>query len=795
MQAVQQFGRVAAGHMGTDRQALAILLALGDDVRPLAWAVGDRRAGQHVTDRVIKVHRFHGRHGFEGFHGVFLQTGEAATGATDRAHTGPEGFVMMAGLRPCCVVEVVNVRKILVTSALPYANGPIHLGHMVEYIQTDIWVRAMRAQGHQVTYVCADDAHGTAIMLRAEANGISPEQQIAQVQREHERDFAGFAVGFDQYYSTHSPENRAFAEEIYVKNRDRGHVAVRPVRQLFDPEKGLFLADRFIKGECPKCGAADQYGDSCEKCGSTYSATELNHPYSTLSGATPVEKESEHYFFRLPDFEAFLKDWTATPGRLQDSIANKLSEWFDSGLNDWDISRDAPYFGFEIPGAPNKYFYVWVDAPIGYMASFKKLCESRPDLDFDAYWRPDSSTELYHFIGKDIVYFHALFWPAMLHGADYRTPTGVFAHGFLTVNGEKMSKSRGTFIKAETYLQHLNPEYLRYYFASKLSESVEDLDLNLDDFAQKANSDLVGKYVNIASRCAKFINSSFDHRLSATCAEPDLVQAFVDAGDRIGAAYEAREYSRAIRDIMALADRANEYIAEKAPWSLAKANPTDPAVQAVCSVGLNLFRLLTVYLAPVLPQLTEQARQFLQVETLDWAARTQTLLDHAVAPFSPLLGRVDPKAIAAMVEASRESLQPAATPAPAPVVKKTASAPAASQPAPAMDRPAPIGIEDFAKIELRVARIMTAAPVEGSDKLLQLTLDVGPLGQRNVFSGIRSSYSAEALRDRLVIVVCNLAPRKMRFGVSEGMVIAAGNDHGIMLLSPDHGAQPGDRVS
>lgn len=680
-------------------------------------------------------------------------------------------------------------RRILVTNALPYANGPIHLGHLLGYIQADIWVRAMRSMGHQVTYVCADDAHGTAIMLRAEANGITPEQQIAQVQREHERDFKGFGVEFDHYHSTHSEENRLRAREIYIKNRDAGHVSTRPVKQLFDPEKGLFLADRFIKGECPKCGTPDQYGDSCESCGTTYNATELKNPYSTLSGATPVLKESDHYFFKLPDFESYLKDWTRTPNRLPVSIANKLDEWFEAGLNDWDISRDAPYFGFEIPDAPGKYFYVWVDAPIGYMSSFEHYAKN-VGIDFNEYWKKDSTTELYHFIGKDIVYFHALFWPAMLEGAGYRTPSSIFVNGFLTVNGQKMSKSRGTFIKAETFLENLNPEYLRYYFASKLSDKVEDNDLNLDDFVLKVNSDLVGKVVNIASRCAKFINTKYNNKLSAACSEPELVQQFIDAGDHIAKAYEAREFGAAIREIMQLADKANQYIDEKKPWALAKIDGMEREVQDVCSVGLNLFRQLVVYLAPVLPNLSAQAQMFFNLESLNFASRKHILVDHEVNAFQPLMQRVDPAKVAAMVEASKESLAPATAPAATSKdSKKSAKSAAVSA------ETGPIGIEDFLKVELRVAKVLNATFVEGSDKLLQLTLDVGEAEPRNVFSGIRGAYSPEALIGRLTVVVANLAPRKMRFGVSNGMVLAAGNEGGIFLLSPDDGAIPGDRVS
>ena len=688
------------------------------------------------------------------------------------------------------------MRNILVTNALPYANGPIHMGHLLGYIQADIWVRAMRAMGHMVTYVCADDAHGTAIMLRAEANGITPEQLIEQVQKEHERDFAGFGIEFDHYDSTHSTENLQRASEIYIKNREAGNIAVRPVQQLFDPEKGMFLSDRFIKGTCPKCKTEDQYGDACESCGTTYNATELLNPRSTLSGATPVEKSSDHYFFKLPNFTNYLQQWTRDEGRLPTSIANKLDEWFEAGLSDWDISRDAPYFGFEIPDAPNKYFYVWVDAPIGYMSSFENYIKTkRPDLSFDDYWKKDSQNEVYHFIGKDIVYFHALFWPAMLEGANYRTPSGLFVNGFLTVNGQKMSKSRGTFIKAETYLNHLNPEHLRYYFASKLSDKVEDSDLNLEDFVQKVNSDLVGKVVNIASRCAKFINKDFNNTLSAQCAEPELVQSFIDAGQRIIPAYEQREFSAAIREIMALADKANQYIDEKKPWALAKQEGQEQQVHDVCSVGINLFRQLAVYLAPVLPQLAEQVQSFLQLENFNFASREQVLINHEIAQFQALMQRVDKAKVEAMVDASKDSL--AKTEEPKKVEKKKAKA-ADAAPAKATASTAQsdvIGIEDFLKVDLRVAKVLEAAVVEGSDKLLQLTLDVGETEPRNVFSGIRPHYSPEDLTGKLVVMVANLAPRKMRFGISNGMVLAAGNGDGVWIISAESGAKPGDKVS
>ena len=668
------------------------------------------------------------------------------------------------------------------------------MGHLLGYIQADIWVRAMRAMGHDVTYVCADDAHGTAIMLRAEANGISPEQQIANVQQEHIRDFDGFGVHFDHYDSTNSIENKARAEEIYLKNREAGNIAVRPVNQLFDPEKGMFLSDRFIKGSCPKCKAEDQYGDACEVCGTTYNAIELIDPRSTLSGATPVEKSSDHYFFKLPNFAEYLQKWTRDQGRLPVSIANKLDEWFENGLNDWDISRDAPYFGFEIPDAPNKYFYVWVDAPIGYMSSFENYIKAkRPDLDFNEFWKKDSKNEVYHFIGKDIVYFHALFWPAMLEGANYRTPSGLFVNGFLTVNGQKMSKSRGTFIKAETYLEHLNPEYLRYYFASKLSDKVEDSDLNLDDFIQKVNSDLVGKVVNIASRCAKFINTKFDNRLSATCAEPELVNSFIAAGDSIAKAYEAREFSAAIREIMALADKANQYIDEKKPWALAKIEGQEQQVHDVCSVGINLFRQLAIYLAPVLPTLAAQVQDFLKLESFDFVSAHTVLVNHEIALFQPLMQRVDPKAVAAMVDASKDSLAAAAEPVKVEKKKDKKIAPAKVEPK--VGEAEIIGIDDFIKVDLRVAQVLNAAIVEGSDKLLQLTLDVGEAEPRNVFSGIREFYKPEDLTGKLVVMVANLAPRKMRFGISNGMVLAAGNGESVWVISPESGAKAGDKVS
>jgi methionyl-tRNA synthetase len=675
----------------------------------------------------------------------------------------------------------MHARKILITSALPYANGPIHIGHLVEYIQTDIWSRFQKMRGHECHYVCADDAHGTPIMLRARQEGISPEALIARVAVDHTADFADFRVGFDNYHSTHSDENRYFATTIYERNRDKGHISSRTITQAYDPVEQMFLPDRFIKGECPKCGAKDQYGDNCESCGASYSPSELKNPYSVVSGAPPVQKESEHYFFRLGDFEEMLKQWTRG-GHLQKEVANKLDEWFDAGLQEWDISRDAPYFGFEMPDHAGKYFYVWLDAPIGYMASFRNLCDRTPGLDFDAFWAKGSQAELYHFIGKDIVYFHALFWPAMLHGADFRTPTAVFVHGFLTVDGSKMSKSRGTFIKARTYLDHLDPEYLRYYFAAKLGPGVDDIDLNLEDFAARVNADLVGKVVNIASRCAGFVTKRFAGRLSDQVTEPDLVAEFVGAGPSIAASYEAREYSRAVREIMALADRANQYIDERKPWVIAKDPAREQELQDVCSVGLNLFRLLIGYLRPILPGTAEKAEAFLLVPPLTWDALASPLLGHTIGAFEPLMTRVDPKRIEAMLEASREDL-----------AKKPglAAAPGALTIDPISS---PIGIEDFGKVDLRIARIARAEAVEGADKLLRLTLDLGG-ENRTVFAGIKTAYAPADLEGRLTVVVANLAPRKMKFGTSEGMVLAAGpGGRDIFLLGPDAGAEPGMRV-
>ncbi len=676
-------------------------------------------------------------------------------------------------------------RTILVTSALPYANGPIHIGHLVEYLQTDIWVRFQKLRGHQCCYVCADDAHGTPIMLRADAEGISPETLLERIWQEHRADFDDFHIEFDNYHTTHSEENREYANLIYERLRDGGHISRRTISQAYDPEREMFLPDRFIRGDCPRCQAADQYGDSCEVCGATYDPTELKNPRSVLSGATPVERESEHYFVQLADFGAELEAWLAGKdgvSPVQPEIANKLQDWLSTGLRDWDISRDAPYFGFEIPDAPGKYFYVWLDAPIGYIASFKQLCDRDDQFDFDAYWGADSEAELYHFIGKDIAYFHTLFWPAQLMGAGFRAPSAVFCHGFLTVDGQKMSKSRGTFIRARTYLEHLNPEYLRYYFACKLGNGIDDLDLNLEDFSQRVNSDLVGKLVNIASRCAGFINKRFDGMLSAELAEPELFQHFVSRGEPIAALFEGREFGKAVRETMALADRANQYIDEKKPWVLAKAGDQEAEVQAVCSMGLNLFRVMLLYLKPVLPAMAARAEDFLQVPALDWSQLGTPLLNHRVAPFKALLVRVEDAQVEAMVAASREEMpvEPAVVAAAGPLVDE----PLAEE----------ISFADFAKIDLRVARIAAAEAVEGADKLLRLCLDLGG-EERTVLAGIKSAYEPADLIGRHTVMVANLAPRKMRFGISEGMVLAAGpGGDDLWLLAPDAGAVPGMRI-
>ncbi|MCX7128759.1 methionine--tRNA ligase [Aeromonas sp.] len=670
-------------------------------------------------------------------------------------------------------------RTMLVTCALPYANGSIHLGHMLEHIQADIWVRYQRMRGHQVHFICADDAHGTPIMLKAQQLGITPEEMIAAVSKEHQTDFAGFNISFDNYHSTHSDENRELAELIYGRLKAGGFIKNRTITQLFDPEKSMFLPDRFVKGTCPKCKSPEQYGDNCDSCGATYSPTELIDPKSAVSGATPVMKDSEHFFFDLPQFADMLKAWTNS-GALQEEMANKLGEWFETGLQQWDITRDAPYFGFEIPDAPGKYFYVWLDAPIGYMGSFKNLCNKRDDLDFDSYWKADSSAELYHFIGKDIVYFHSLFWPAMLEGAGFRKPTKVCVHGYVTVNGAKMSKSKGTFIKASTYLNHLDPECLRYYYAAKLNSRIDDLDLNLDDFVARVNADVVNKLVNLASRNAGFIAKRFDGKLAATCAEPELYAEFANARITIAEAYESREFSRAIREIMALADKANRYVDDKAPWVLAKQEGADAQLQEVCSVGINLFRVLMAYLKPVMPLLAERAEAFLG-ETLSWDGVAQPLLNHQLTPFKALFSRIEPAKVEAMVEASKEDLAKEQAP--------KVTGPLADDPISET-----ITYDDFAKIDLRVALIVKAEAVPEAEKLLKLQLDIG--GEtRQVFAGIKSAYNPEDLEGKLTVMVANLAPRKMRFGMSEGMVLAAGpGGKDLWILEPQEGAQPGMRV-
>ncbi|MDH5483604.1 MAG: methionine--tRNA ligase [Gammaproteobacteria bacterium] len=670
-------------------------------------------------------------------------------------------------------------RKILVTSALPYANGPIHLGHLVEYIQTDIWVRFQKMRGHACYYVCADDAHGTPIMLRARQEGIEPEQLIEKTHAEHAADFADFNIRFDNYYTTHSDENKDIACTIYNRLKADGHIDVRTVRQAYDPEAEMFLPDRFVKGTCPKCGAEDQYGDNCEACGTTYSPTDLINPKSAVSGATPVEKDSEQFFFKLGDFQGFLEKWLDA-GHTQTEIANKQKEWFEEGLQDWDISRNAPYWGFEIPDAPGKYFYVWMDAPMGYMASFKNLCD-RTGLDFDEFWGQDSKAQVVHFIGKDIARFHTLFWPAVLHGAGFRTPSSVFCHGFLTVDGQKMSKSRGTFIMARTYLDHLQPEYLRYYYAAKLSSGVDDIDLNLEDFQQRVNSDLVGKVVNIASRCAGFIMKKFDGKLSSQLPSPSLQQELVAAGEAIAEHFEHREYSRAVREIMALADRANQYIDEQKPWAKIKEEGKEQEVHDTCTQGINMFRVLVIYLKPILPELAQKSEDFLNCGELSWQQLDQPLLDHAISKFKPLMTRVEKESIDKIIEATKQHM---ATQAKAAVTGPLVDEPIAAE----------IEFDDFAKIDLRIARIVKAEHVEKANKLLQLTLDLG--GEtRNVFAGIKSAYEPKDLEGKLTVMVANLKPRKMKFGMSEGMVLAAGpGGKDLWILNPDDGAQPGMKV-
>lgn len=676
-------------------------------------------------------------------------------------------------------------RRILVTSALPYANGPLHLGHMLEQIQTDIWVRFQQSQGNECYYICADDAHGTAIMLKAQALGITPEQLIEQVREQHERDSRGFLVNFDHFYSTHSDENRYWSERIYGALRDAGQIVKRNIVQAFDPEKGLFLADRFIKGTCPKCKTSDQYGDNCESCGATYTPNDLIDPVSALSGAKPVQKESEHYFLDLAQSSELLTDWINS-GRLQSQVANKLREWLDAGLQGWDISRDAPYFGFEIPDAPGKYFYVWLDAPIGYIASFDNFSKQN-NLDFESFWFDGKATELYHFIGKDIINFHGLFWPAMLNAAGLRAPSAIYAHGFLTVNGTKMSKSRGTFINASNYLSHLSPEYLRYYFAAKLGPSVDDIDLNLEDFVQRVNSDVVGKIVNIASRCAGFLKKRFDNTLAAEQEAPELLSGLLDARSSIAAHFEGRDYNRAIREVIALADRVNQFIDEKQPWVLAKDEANNAQVHRVCSDGVQAFRILVSYLAPVLPEMAAKSENFLNTK-LTFSNLESGLLPagHRLEPFSPLMQRIEMSAVEAMIEAEK-----AAAAAQAPIKDTPRAGPSASDHPPIAEQ---IDFDTFAKVDLRVADIISAEEVEGADKLLRLTVSLGD-SERTIIAGIKSAYSADQLVGRQIVVVANLAPRKMRFGTSEGMALAAGpGGSDIFLLAPDSGARAGMQV-
>jgi len=665
-------------------------------------------------------------------------------------------------------------RTLLVTSALPYANGPLHFGHLLETIQSDIWVRFQRLQGHTCIHICGSDAHGTPIMLQAEKQGITPETLVTQMHTTHQADFKDFLIAFDNFYTTHSPENRTLSALIFERLKAKGDIATHTILQFYDPVNQLFLPDRYVKGNCPKCNAPDQYGDSCESCGATYSPTELKNPRSALSGAIPEERETEHYFFKLENYAAFLKEWTRA-GHLQPQVMNKLNEWFTAGLKQWDITRDGPYFGFPIPGTENKFFYVWMDAPVGYMASFQEWCNRHPTFSFEEYWKKDSPYELYHFIGKDIVYFHALFWPAMLKGSDFRVPTAIFTHGFLTINGQKMSKSRGTFITARHYLNHLQPEYLRYYFAAKLGNGIDDLDLNLQDFTARVNADLVGKYVNIASRSAGFITQHFEGKLADFLFKPELYERFLQASEKIATHFEERQYHHAIREIMALADLANQFIDEHKPWELIKQSDARNTTQAVCTLSLNLFRVLTLYLKPVLPQLAEQVEAFLKCKPLTWDVISTPLLSHTIQPYQPLIQRLDPKVVQQLIDTPSENKMTTSTPSTAP-----------STPV--------ISYEDFAKIDLRIAKIVDAEHVEGADKLLKLTLDIG--GEtRQVFAGIKQAYAPEKLIGKLTVMVANLAPRQMRFGLSEGMILAAGpGGESLWLLEPHTGAEPGMKV-
>jgi methionyl-tRNA synthetase len=667
-----------------------------------------------------------------------------------------------------------DVRKIMVSSALPYANGYIHMGHLVEYIQSDIWARFQKLRGHTCTYVCAADAHGTPIMIKARQENVAPEDMVARVAKEQHEDLQAFDIAFDNFHTTHSAENEELVCRMYEALRAADYIYTKTIEQAFDEQEKMFLPDRFVRGTCPRCKSEDQYGDACEVCGATYTPNDLIDPVSVLSDSKPVWRESEHYFFRLSAFEERLRKWMKA-AQLHKNITSKLEEWFAVGLQDWDISRDAPYFGFQIPGTDDKYFYVWLDAPVGYLASFLHLCNQTDELDFDEYWMPGHDTETYHFIGKDIVYFHTLFWPAVLEGAGFRTPTSVFAHGFLTVNGKKMSKSRGTFIKGRTYRDNLDPNYLRYYYAAKLGSGMDDIDLNLDDFIARVNSDLVGKLVNIASRCAGFISKRFDGKLGSRIDDAALFEKFIAAEDMLADHYEKREYSKAMRLIMSLADEANRYLENKKPWLMVKDESQADAVQDVCTQGLNMFRTLMIYLTPVLPSLAAETQSLFNEASWDWSASGSPLLNHSINKYKPLLRRVEPAQVQKMVEQSKDT--------DGSDVNDELS-----------EQSSEITIDDFDKVELKVARIEKAEAVEGADKLLKLTLDLGG-ESRQVFAGIKAAYDIESLQGRLVVAVANLKPRKMRFGTSQGMVLAGGpGGEDIFLLSVDSGAEPGMRI-
>lgn len=675
-------------------------------------------------------------------------------------------------------MQKTKQRNMVVTSALPYANGPIHIGHLLEYIQTDIWVRFQRLVGNEVTYVCADDAHGTPIMLHAEKLSITPEKLIADIKQQHQLDFSGFFVEFSHYHSTHSKENQQLCEQIYTALVKGNHISKRTIEQFYDTKRQIFLPDRFIKGICPKCGSEEQYGDGCDKCNATYAPIELLEPVSVLSNSTPVLKKTDHLFFKLPNFKEELQTFIHS-GVLKTEVSNKLSEWFDEGLQEWDISRDRPYFGFEIPGEKDKFFYVWLDAPIGYFASLKALCDEQ-NRDFESIINPDSNIELFHFIGKDIIYFHALFWPALLKAANMRLPNGIYVHGFVTVNGEKMSKSRGTFISAASYLNHLPAEYLRYYFASKLSDRIEDIDINLDDFVARVNSDLVGKIVNIASRSAKIITDRFDGMLADAIHCSDTQQHFTQQGQTIKQDFEQRKFSSVIRTIVQLADKANQYIDKEKPWISIKNPDRKEHAQLVATQAINLFRLLILYLKPVLPETAKKTEQFLNIDPLMWSHIEQPVLGRAINPYQPMMQRVNSKQMKNLVEENKETLQPKAT------EKKSEATPKM-----APEKTECISVDDFSKIKLKVGKIQQADYVAGADKLLKLIVDVGGI-EKQIFAGIRATYQPEALIGRLVVVLVNLKPRKMRFGVSEAMVLAASDQQGKpYLVSPDEGSTAG----